>query len=170
MKRAKKLAVILLAAAFSVLAVFFVGCESGAQVGCESGTQEEGSGEQKQRIDLASEDVSYSDYLVWSCSSSNFTWRKRASIPGMAPSYVGSAQLTIKVSSVNSAYQFENVKLEVTTSLGLGWDSEKVEIRLTDKGTGERTLMVEYDSMFSRPDAPDTDRCWVSRTEGFVLV
>ena len=36
MKRAKKLAVILLAVAFSVLAVFFVGCESG--------TQEEGSG------------------------------------------------------------------------------------------------------------------------------
>ena len=72
MKRAKKLAVILLAVAFSVLAVFFVGCESG--------TQEEGSGEQKQRIDLASEDVSYSDYLVLSCSASDFTWRKKASI------------------------------------------------------------------------------------------
>ena len=87
----------------------------------------------------------------------------------MGDIYEGSAQLTIKVSSINSAYQFENVKLEVTTSLGLGWDSEKVEIRLTDKGTGERTLMVEYDFM-SIPDAPDTDRCWVSRTEGFVLV
>lgn len=169
MKRAKKLAVIFLAAAFSVLAVFFVGCESGTQVGCESGTQEEGSGEQKQRIDLASEDVSYSDYLVLSCSASDFTWRKKASIPGMVNSYVGSAQLTIKVYSVNSAYQFENVKLEVTTFLGLGWDSEKVEIRLTDKGTGERTLMVEYDFM-SIPDAPDTDLYLVSITEGFVLV
>ena len=158
MKRVKKSAILL--AAISVMSMaFFVGCSAD-----EQGQRNE------QRIDLSGEEVSYSDYFDVNYSVSNFTWRKKASIAGMANSYIGSAQLTINVYSINSEYRFEDAKLTISTSLlGLGWDSQDIEIALTDSGSAEKTVTVEYDFL-SIPDAPDADGCFVRAVEGFVLI
>ena len=162
MKPVQKFAMLLTIMMF-ISVVLFAGCSP-------SQTQSEQPEEPvKQRIDLSDDDVSYSTYLEINYSTSNFTYRRKAPIPGMIDMYVGSVQLTVAVYSKNSAYQFENAKITVSSMMGLGWDSKTIEVNLTDTGSGERTVTIEYDFM-TVPDMPDASRCYVTNVEGYVLI
>lgn len=88
----------------------------------------------------------------------------------MTDMYVGSAQVTFNIYSKNSAYRFENAKIEISTSLfGLGWETRTIIINLTDRGSGEKTVTMEYDFMLV-PDAPEVENYLVSDVEGFVII